>query len=428
MAGMNDVIDMAAMSNPFLVGGNDEHGVPQMGASIAVNAMPKPALMVPLMPSPGLARGMSNPAFSAIQAIAASRQLHLSSQNLQQFHHHHQQHPQMMAHNHHHFGGHDDDDSMSTASSCDMDDHSYSSWSESDDDEDDNAYEMYAPVAGASRGQLLRPMSVDQITALAVATGARKPQQLQQQQNSMSAQTSHNPRLGMVATGGRSGSISAPQSSENLAVAKSAILGPRSVSMPKMNPEIAHYHQQHGAQCPCTDVTKPDDVLKELLQAQGKTVGYSSYDEIPNFFLPIQPQHIEAFQQDIVTAVRGKDVPALMALQKQGRMLQCCNKFGESIVHMACRQSSVEVVEFLMSQVDIRVCCDSGRTPLHDACWTQSPDFDIVSLLLAECPDLLRVKDKRGFSPLAYVPHGQWRRWGNFLEQNKDLLVFKGFN
>ena len=76
------------------------------------------------------------------------------------------------------------------------------------------------------------------------------------------------------------------------------------------------------------------------------------------------------------------------------------------------------------ANVNIRVCCDSGRTPLHDACWTSKPDFSIVRLLLKECPDFLRIKDKRGFSPLAYVPHGQWGEWGDFLEKNKDLLGF----
>lgn len=298
---------------------------------------------------------------------------------------------------------------------------SSSSWSNSEDEEDE--YEMYAPTAIGGRGHLLRPMSLDQITALAVATGARKPSCLQR--NSFSQALLKQQPMAAVQR--------VPPKQQSGAARPSH----RSASMPDIASQILHYRQMNGAQQSNSTSSKeggsssapikPDDRLKAILKAEGKTIEYCPYSSLNEFFLKVEPQHIQAFQQDIISAVRGKSVENLKALANEGKMLQCCNKFGESIVHMACRQSSTEVLEFLMTEakVNIRVCCDSGRTPLHDACWTTNPNFGTIKRLLKECPDFLKIKDKRGFSPLAYVPHGQWGQWGDFLEKNKDLLVFR---
>lgn len=303
------------------------------------------------------------------------------------------------------------------------DDYSSSSWSDSDDEGDEASSEfiMYAPTGSSNRAHLLRPMSVDQITALARATGAQRPACLQ------SAQTGGG-------GGGLPRAMTLQQPPPRGPPANPGPNGPRSVSLPALAlaPQLEHYRQMKAAlsntssQGDPNAPKKPDDLLKEILEEDGKTIEYCLYTSLENYFLKVQPQHVEAFQQDVISAVRTKNVDDLRALLKRGKMLQCCNKFGESIVHMACRQSSAQVLEFLIGEahVDIRVICDSGRTPLHDACWTSSPDFDIIQILLKKCPDFLRIKDKRGFSPLAYVPHGQWGCWGDFLKKNKDLLVF----
>jgi Ankyrin repeats (3 copies) len=441
---MNDVIDMT-MADPFC--GNAKDGGPSLpfvNPAIASGAPVGIVGTVPLGPTTctSLMRHVvSTPVFSsAMEAFAATKQLHAHSLS---------QHKR--AHNNHQNGLHslvtataaesddedfddddDDDQTMSTTSSQSMydDDRSRSSWSESSEDDSEGDgnedYTMYAPVAGASRGHLLRPMSLQQITALAVATGARKPCALPQHQQ-LASLSSGNLQQGVV-TFGTGGAVVVNNTH-------------RSASMPSLTPQITHYQQMTAGTTavdpstgkavthPALAVTRPDDRLLELLQELGKSMDYSSYSEIQDYFLKVQPKHIEAFQQETISAVRGKSVDTLRAMFQQGKMLQCCNKFGESIVHMACRQSSAQVLEFLIREagVTVRVCCDSGRTPLHDACWTSSPDFDIIALLLTECPDFLRVKDKRGFSPLAYVPHAQWNRWGQFLEQNKHLLEFKGF-
>jgi ankyrin repeat protein len=103
------------------------------------------------------------------------------------------------------------------------------------------------------------------------------------------------------------------------------------------------------------------------------------------------------------------------------------NKFGESILHLACRHGKTGIVEFLMFQAGSspRVICDSGRTPMHDACWTATPNFECIRLVLKEVPDLLLIADKRGFTPLVYLPRDTWGEWSDFLERNRDILAPK---
>lgn len=96
--------------------------------------------------------------------------------------------------------------------------------------------------------------------------------------------------------------------------------------------------------------------------------------------------------------------------------MTACNRFSESIVHMACRRASAEVVQFLIAHdAEIDIVDDYGRTPLHDACWRPEPRFDIVTLLLDANLDLLRYQDARGFVPLQYVREDHWLHWCAYL-------------
>ena len=320
------------------------------------------------------------------------------------------------------------------------DDASFDSWDDStddDDSEDDEAYLRAAATVHAVQTSraMARPLSLDEITALANAAGRRgtKPtisvfpstrcssmpqimtarpspppqHQVQDQQRMMMMKTGQqqNQQQQQVASGPASSLLAATTSIPNIIINNNG-----STTSNRM---------------------KPDEKLQSLWKQQGLSTQYHSYNSLSQFFLPVQPEHIAAFSNEIVKAVRNKDLAAVQALHQKNNTntttratLQCCNKFGESIVHMACRQSSPEVLAYLMhtANVSIRVCCDSGRTPLHDACWTTSPNFDIIILLLEQCPDLLKVTDKRGFTPLSYVPRDKWGEWCDFLEQNADLI------
>lgn len=101
--------------------------------------------------------------------------------------------------------------------------------------------------------------------------------------------------------------------------------------------------------------------------------------------------------------------------------MSACNKFGESIVHMACRRSSFEVVDFILKNGGSSWSVDDfGRTPLHDAFWRSEPRFDIVTLLLNICPKLILVQDVRGSQALHYVRDEHWLHWCAYFFHQRD--------
>ena len=101
--------------------------------------------------------------------------------------------------------------------------------------------------------------------------------------------------------------------------------------------------------------------------------------------------------------------------------MSACNKFSESIVHMACRKASFEVAEYVLhSGGDCTIVDDYGRTPLHDACWRMEPRFDIVTLLLDTNLELLRLVDIRGATPLKYVRQEHWVHWCAYFHHQKE--------
>jgi len=172
---------------------------------------------------------------------------------------------------------------------------------------------------------------------------------------------------------------------------------------------------------PCSQI-KPDDCLRGVLQEMGQSSEVTPID--PNSFLSIECQQHPSYPQAALAA-RNEDLDALRTLHAEGQSLQCANRFGESIIHIICRRSRDDILRFLISEagVSVRLMDDHGRTPLHDAAWTDKPNFKVAALLLSREPDLIHTRDKRGNSPLAYVPRRNWGLWNDFLQQNKDLFA-----
>ncbi len=174
----------------------------------------------------------------------------------------------------------------------------------------------------------------------------------------------------------------------------------------------------------------PSQILGRILKEKGydfDDIGIPwDSEKIPDdFFQPNSEENIKAYTTEILAAVRGQNVQTLKQLYENGHSMQCRNKFGESILHLACRRCFRDVVDFLIheAQININIRDDFGRTPLHDVCWVTEPSFQIVTTLLRISPDLLIIKDSRGFTPLQYVKKDQYDEWSKFLEQNKDLVV-----
>jgi hypothetical protein len=171
----------------------------------------------------------------------------------------------------------------------------------------------------------------------------------------------------------------------------------------------------------------PQDLLKKIIREKDISPKFSLALELNDFFLKMTSKNVQAYDMPKATAIRQCDIPALRAMHQKGEMLQCCNRFGESIVHTACRRGSAVCIQFLTQEagVSLRVCDDYGRTALHDSCWTNIPNFELISLVLKSCPDLLFVADKRGVYPLQYIRKDFHADWCKFLEENQELLTPK---
>lgn len=146
--------------------------------------------------------------------------------------------------------------------------------------------------------------------------------------------------------------------------------------------------------------------------------------DIPNLISGFTAEEIESYDMNLVKTVRTRDLDTLREMYASGRNLRCGNKFGESIMHFACRRGYVDVVSFLINEANIcfRVKDDYGRTPMHDALWTTEPNFELVEILLEIYPDLVFVSDDRGHTPFEYVRKEHQKEWVSFLSTHMNLI------
>ncbi len=171
--------------------------------------------------------------------------------------------------------------------------------------------------------------------------------------------------------------------------------------------------------------THPQQVLEEILSMNGYTKNSIPFSQVPSdFFMEMTDDNIKAYTNELITAVRNEDLVVLEQFLSEGRNLQGCNKFGESIISRACRNRCTKIVNFFLNkaQLSTKVCDDYGRTILHDACWVSDPDFDLIQIILEKCSDLFLICDKRGHTPLNYAQKDDFEKWCSFLYKNKDKI------
>jgi len=142
------------------------------------------------------------------------------------------------------------------------------------------------------------------------------------------------------------------------------------------------------------------------------------------FFPALTEDNLNGYEMDVITAVREEDLDTLRALHQSGRTMSCSNRFGESLIHMACRRGFTSIVKFLVEEanVPIRITDDCGRTPLHDTLWNRDCKYEIFDVLVRRDPALLLVSDKRGHTPFAYARKDHWSNWLVHLFDQKDVL------
>ena len=161
-------------------------------------------------------------------------------------------------------------------------------------------------------------------------------------------------------------------------------------------------------------------VLKSILCRDG-VVNSSS----PKPFLKPSEEEISAYDLDAVRAIRAGDLGKLKRLHSDGKNLNASNQFGESLLHMACRRGNVSIVSFMLREAKVRVEIrdDFGRNPLHDACWTSSPNFEVMDELLEFVdPFMLLSEDVRGSTPLDYARRNHWDDWVKYLMERRGKL------
>ena len=173
---------------------------------------------------------------------------------------------------------------------------------------------------------------------------------------------------------------------------------------------------------------KPWDYLGLLLADRGIKHEAVPYTNVPDgFFLRLESKHFNSYDSEIARATRVGDLAAVQARYKSKKPVLSCNRFKETTIHTICRRGHVNLLRFIVNETDvpIRVVDDIGRNPIHDACWTHKPNFELMKMLVTACPDLLYIADNRGFTPLDYVGKGCWREWCKFLRDNKEMIVPK---
>ena len=168
--------------------------------------------------------------------------------------------------------------------------------------------------------------------------------------------------------------------------------------------------------------TCPQDHLIKILESRGySTEVKSSMLELPS---SVTEQRTKAYDNDAIALVVSRNIDKLSEKYSAGKCVNPYNKFGESLLHMACRRGFTDVVAFFIKDCEesVRVRDDYGRTPLHDCFWTVEPQFDLIRLLVGLDPSLLLYKDKRNHCPLEYVREQHWGSIKKFLSDNAEVL------
>jgi hypothetical protein len=169
----------------------------------------------------------------------------------------------------------------------------------------------------------------------------------------------------------------------------------------------------------------PDVFLSQLVEAQCGFIPTTRAGlDMNDFFPQVTEEQIAAYDIALVVACRSDDLETLRSLHAGGKSMNACNRFGESLLHIACRRGFVDMVQFLLDTcgLSVRILDDCGRTPLHDACWNPTPQLEICKWLIERDPSLLLVKDKRGSTPFQYARPEDWPTWRQFLLDHYQCL------
>ena len=107
----------------------------------------------------------------------------------------------------------------------------------------------------------------------------------------------------------------------------------------------------------------PVEFLRALLKHNGvESPQEQSYDG--SFFTKPSEEEIASYDIAVVDAIRSNNIEQLRAFHKEGKSMNACNRFGESLLHMCCRRGDTELVKFLVEEIGVRTQ-HKGRLRAH---------------------------------------------------------------
>ena len=168
-------------------------------------------------------------------------------------------------------------------------------------------------------------------------------------------------------------------------------------------------------------IISPQEYFDTLISSRGYSTTF--YETLKTAYWN-KPTELQLASNDVYlnNLVRQRDLKTLRSLVRCGISLNSCNVHGESLLHTICRLGDPEILMlWLVSGGILQVSDDRGRTPLHDACWTPTPCFEVVELILLTDRRMLHMKDARGNTPLNYVRKESWSAWVEFLVCKRDV-------
>jgi hypothetical protein len=169
-------------------------------------------------------------------------------------------------------------------------------------------------------------------------------------------------------------------------------------------------------------ITNPVEFATMLLEKQNLDLAGIAAATNAKFIPPTDDRM--KFYIEATRVLRDTNLVGLKQLHLAGVSMDACNRFGDSLIHIACRRGMTSIVKFLVEEAkcSLYVRDDFLRTPLHDACWTPEPNFEIVETLLRVAPDLVLLRDSRGATPFDYIRVSHKPQWVEFLATHEDLL------
>jgi hypothetical protein len=186
------------------------------------------------------------------------------------------------------------------------------------------------------------------------------------------------------------------------------------------------YSLGDAAQSSESTTSSPLEYVHSALEESGYQTQIEAFSlEDTMYFQPYQEGHIPL---DILRAIRENDTDTIAHLRKSSPLLlEQRNRFGESLVHLSCKYGRTDVVRYLIEKVvlplNVRDSC--GRTPLHNACISVSPNWEILELFLEHAPEQMLFLDNCGKTPFYYIRETQWKRCLQFLSDHKNQLTLQ---